>query len=166
MIKIDLEDWEENDLKGRIVERISNTIISKEFKLYGDIPDEGCYTPYDKFKNYVANLVADRIFKYMVDNPEIRKRIYCAIDKAEKSIVSTIVKKEGQVNRVSDDLISRKALREEVKKYRDGNFSSTDRTSYALSYVIGLINNQPTAFEIMKKPERGNENGQEEINTR
>lgn len=166
MIKIDLEDWEEDDLKGRIVERISNTIISREFKLYGDIPDEGCYTPYDKFKNYVANLVADRIFKYMVDNPEIRKRIYCAIDKAEKSIVSTIVKKEGQVNRVGDDLISRRALREEVKKYRDGNFSSTDRTSYALSYVIGLINNQPTAFEIMKKPERGNENGQEEINTR
>lgn len=117
-------------------------------------------------RHYVANLVADRIFKYMVDNPEIRKRIYCAIDKAEKSIVSTIVKKEGQVNRVGDDLISRRALREEVKKYRDGNFSSTDRTSYALSYVIGLINNQPTAFEIMKKPERGNENGQEEINTR
>ena len=166
MIKIELEPWEESDIKASIVERISNTIISREFKLYGDIPDEGCYTPYDKFKNYVANLVADRIFKYMVDNPEIRKRIYCAIDKAEKSIVSTIVKKEGQVNRVGDDLISRRALREEVKKYRDGNFSSTDRTSYALSYVIGLINNQPTAFEIMKKPERGNENGQEEINTR
>lgn len=166
MIKIELEPWEESDIKASIVERISNTIISREFKLYGDIPDEGCYTPYDKCKNYVANLVADRIFKYMVDNPEIRKRIYCAIDKAEKSIVSTIVKKEGQVNRVGDDLISRRALREEVKKYRDGNFSSTDRTNYALSYVIGLINNQPTAFEIMKKPERGNENGQEEINTR
>ena len=92
MININLEDWEESDLKNRIVERISNTIISKEFKLYGDIPDEGCYTPYDKFKNYVANLVADRIFKYMVDNPEIRKRIDCAIDKAEKSIVATEIK--------------------------------------------------------------------------
>lgn len=63
--------------------------------------------------------------------------------------------------RMRDDLISRKALREEVKKYRDSNFSNTDRTSYALSYVIGLINNQPTAFEIMRKPERRNENGQE-----
>lgn len=71
------------------------------------------------------------------------------------------LRKIGSVNRAIDDLVSRKALREEVKKYRDGNFSSTDRTSYALSYVIGLINNQPTAFEIMKKPERGNENGQE-----
>lgn len=76
------------------------------------------------------------------------------------------LRKIGSVNRAIDDLVSRKALREEVKKYRDGNFTSTGRVSYALSYVIGLINNQPTAFEIMKKPERGNENGQEEINTR
>lgn len=100
MIKIDLEAWEESDIKERIVERISDTIISREFKLYGDIPDEGCYTPYDKFKNYVANLVADRIFKYMVDNPEIRKRIDTAIDKAEKSIVATAVKnrREGEQN--------------------------------------------------------------------
>ena len=93
MIKIELEPWEESDIKTRIVEKVSNKIISREFKFYGDIPDEGCYTPYDKFKNYVANLVADRIFKYMVDNPEIRKRIDTAIDKAEKSIVATVVKK-------------------------------------------------------------------------
>lgn len=92
MIKIELKDYEEADLKGRIVERISDTIISREFKLYGDIPDEGYYTPYDKFKNYVANLVADRIFKYMIDNPEIRKRIDIAINKAEKSIVATSIK--------------------------------------------------------------------------
>ena len=100
MIKIELEPWEESDIKASIVERISNTIISREFKLYGDIPDEGCYTPYDKFKNYVANLVADRIFKYMVDNPEVRKRIDTAIDKAEKSIVATAVKnrREGEQN--------------------------------------------------------------------
>ena len=100
MIKIELEPWEESDIKASIVERISDTIISREFKLYGDIPDEGCYTPYDKFKNYVANLVADRIFKYMVDNPEIRKRIDTAIDKAEKSIVATAVKnrREGEQN--------------------------------------------------------------------
>ena len=66
----------------------------------------------------------------------------------------------------NDDLISRKALREAVKKYRDSNFIGVGRESYALSYVIGLINNQPTAFETMRKPERRNENGQEEINTR
>lgn len=92
MIKIELKDYEEADLKGRIVERVSNTIINREFKMYGNIPDGGCYTPYDKFKNYIANLVADRIFKYMVNNPEIKKRIDRAIDRAEKSIVAAGVK--------------------------------------------------------------------------
>lgn len=40
-------------------------------------------------------LVADRIFKYMIENPEIRKRIDTAIDKAEESIVATVVKNRG-----------------------------------------------------------------------
>ena len=92
MIKIELEPWEESDIKASIVERISNTIISREFKLYGDIPDKGCYTPYDKFKNYVANLVADRIFKYMIENPEIRKRMDTSIINTEESIVVIVVK--------------------------------------------------------------------------
>ena len=47
MIKIDLSDYEEADLKNRIVNKCAERIISREFKLYGDIPDEGCYTPYD-----------------------------------------------------------------------------------------------------------------------
>lgn len=76
-----------------------------------------------------------------------------------KEVVEAWNKRSDEQN--DDDLISRKALREEVKKYRDGNFSNNNSTRYALSYAIGLINNQPTAFEIMRKPERGNENGQE-----
>lgn len=96
MIKLELEPWEESDIKTRIVEKVSNKIISREFKMYGNIPDGGCYTPYDKFKNYIANLVADRIFEYMVDNPEIKKRIDRAIDRAEKSIVATVVKNRRQ----------------------------------------------------------------------
>lgn len=87
MIKIDLSDYEEVDLKNRIVNKCAQRIISGEFKLYGDIPDEGCYTPYDKFKNYVANLVADRIYQYMIDNEEIKIRIDKAISNAEKTIV-------------------------------------------------------------------------------
>ena len=87
MIKIDLSDYEEVDLKNRIVNKCAERIISREFKLYGDIPDEGCYTPYDKFKNYVANLVADRIYQYMIDNEEIKIRIDRAISNAEKTIV-------------------------------------------------------------------------------
>lgn len=86
---------------------------------------------------------------------------YQIIGSYELFVTPDKLQKIGSMNRVIDDLVSRKALREEVKKYRDGNFNSTDRTSYALSYVIGLINIQPTAFETMRKPERRNENGQE-----
>ena len=87
MIKIDLSDYEVTDIKNRIVNKCAERIISSEFKLYGDIPDEGCYTPYDKFKNYVANLVADRIYQYMIDNEEIKIRIDKAISNAGKTIV-------------------------------------------------------------------------------
>ena len=95
MIKIDLSDYEEADLKNRIVNKCAERIISSEFKLYGDIPDEGCYTPYDKFKNYVANLVADRIYQYMIDNEEIKIRIDKAISNAEKTIVKQYMTKNN-----------------------------------------------------------------------
>lgn len=93
MIKNDLSDYEEVDLKNRIVNKCAERIISREFKLYGDIPDEGCYTPYDKFKNYVANLVADRIYQYMIDNEEIKIRIDKAISNAEKTIIKQYMTK-------------------------------------------------------------------------
>lgn len=48
---------------------------------------------------------------------------------------------------MSDDLISRKAVIEEVKRYRDAEYSNNDRTSRALSYVVEIIKNQPTAFD-------------------
>ena len=95
MIKIDLSDYEEADLKNRIVNKCAERIISREFKLYGDIPDEGCYTPYDKFKNYIANLVADRIYQYMIDNEEIKIRIDKAISNAEKTIVKQYMTKNN-----------------------------------------------------------------------
>ena len=95
MIKIDLSDYEEADLKNRIVNKCAERIISSEFKLYGDIPDEGCYTPYDKFKNYVANLVADSIYQYMIDNEEIKIRIDKAISNAEKTIIKQYMTKNN-----------------------------------------------------------------------
>ena len=95
MIKIDLSDYEVTDIKNRIVNKCAERIISSEFKLYGDIPDEGCYTPYDKFKNYVANLVADRIYQYMIDNEEIKIRIDKAISNAKKTIIKQYMTKNN-----------------------------------------------------------------------
>ena len=95
MIKIDFSDYEVTDIKNRIVNKCAERIISGEFKLYGDIPDEGCYTPYDKFKNYVANLVADRIYQYMIDNEEIKIRIDKAISNAKKTIIKQYMTKNN-----------------------------------------------------------------------
>lgn len=88
MIEIKLNNWDEKDLQCKVVEEITEKVIQREFKLYGDIPEEGCYTPYDKFKNYIANLVADRIFQYMINNDEIKIRVNDAIERAEKTIIN------------------------------------------------------------------------------
>ena len=92
MIEVTLRDWEESDLQNKVVQKCVERIISSEFKLYGDVPDAGCYTPYDKFKNFVANLVADRIYQHMMDNDAIKMRINKAIDNAEKTIVKQYMK--------------------------------------------------------------------------
>ena len=97
MIEIKLNDWDERELQYEVVEKVAEQVIQREFKLYGDIPEEGCYTPYDKFKNYIANLVADRIFKYMVNNDEINSRINKAIERAEKVIVDNYFKNANKV---------------------------------------------------------------------
>ena len=99
MIEIKLNDWDERELQYKVVEKVAEQVIRREFKLYGNIPEEGCYTPYDKFKNYIANLVADRIFKYMINNDEINTRINKAIERAEKVIVDNYFK---SANKVSD----------------------------------------------------------------
>ena len=87
MIEVKLNGWEEEQLQRRVVDKCVEKIIRSEFKLYGDVPEEGFYTPYDKFKNQIANLVADRIYEYMINNEEIKKRIDKAISNAEKTIV-------------------------------------------------------------------------------
>ena len=93
MIEVKLNNWDEKDLQYKVVEKVTEQIIQREFKLYGEIPKEGYYTPYDKFKNYVANLVADRIFKYMVENDEVKTRVNNAIERAEKTIINNHFKK-------------------------------------------------------------------------
>lgn len=92
MIEIKLEDWNEKELQKAVVNKVFETVISREFKLYGNIPEEGCYTPYDKFKNQIANLVADRFFNYLINNEDTTSRIDKAIENAEKAIIASYMK--------------------------------------------------------------------------
>ena len=97
MIEIKLNNWDEKDLQCKVVEKVAEQVIRREFKLYGNIPEEGYYTPYDKFKNYIVNLVADRIFKYMIDNDEVNLRVNKAIERAEKTIINNHFKSANKV---------------------------------------------------------------------
>lgn len=45
MIEVKLNNWDEKDLQYKVVEKVAEQIIQREFKLYGEIPKEGCYTP-------------------------------------------------------------------------------------------------------------------------
>lgn len=92
MIKVELENWNEKELQKAVVNKVCETVISREFEMYGNILEEGCYTPYDKFKNQIANLVADRFFKYLINNEDITSRIDKAIENAEKAIIASYMK--------------------------------------------------------------------------
>ena len=104
MIEIKLNNWDEKDLQCKVVEKVAEQVVRREFKLYGEIPEEGFYTPYDKYKNYIANLVADRIFKYMVDNDEINIRVNKAIEKAERAIINNYFKSVDKVLKDRDNV--------------------------------------------------------------
>lgn len=96
MINVSLDGWDEGDLKRAVADRCIKKIMRGEFELFENVPDEGKYTPYDKFKNYVANLVADRIYQYMIGEEEIKTRIDKAISNAEKTIVKQYMKGKGE----------------------------------------------------------------------
>ena len=88
MIEVKLENWEESKLQQMIVNKCAKEILSREFiKLNKKNTDVYDYTPYDKFKNFVANLVANKIYEYMINNEEIKTRIDKDITNAEKTIV-------------------------------------------------------------------------------
>lgn len=99
MIEIKLIDFDEQELINRAADKLAQKIIPKEFKMYGDDLEEGFYTPYDKFKNYVANLVADRIYKHIVEDEEIKHRVKEIIDKAENRIINDCVKMKNRAQK-------------------------------------------------------------------
>ena len=49
-------------------------------------------------------MVADRIFKYMVDNDEINIRVNKAIEKAEKAIINNYFKSVDKVLKDRDNV--------------------------------------------------------------
>lgn len=58
-----------------------------------------------------------------------------------------------------NDLISREVLIKEIENYRVRNYSNNDSTGYALTYVVGIVKTQPTAFDKEKVIEQLKEEG-------
>lgn len=96
MINIQIEGWSEKDLESMIAHRCVEKIISSKFKTCGDTQDKYGYTPRDKFKNYIANLVANKIYQYMISDEEIKKRIDNSIHNAQQTIVKQYIKGESK----------------------------------------------------------------------
>ena len=62
MIEIKLNNWDEKDLQCKVVEEITEKVIQREFKLYGDIPKEGC--PH--------NVSVEKALKFMSELGELK----------------------------------------------------------------------------------------------
>lgn len=85
-IEMELPDWSADKITTAVVQNLEKQIINDSNKYYGDIPEEGCYTEYDKFKNQVANLVANKLTEKIIASDTVQNRIAIILDRVEESI--------------------------------------------------------------------------------
>lgn len=84
---IEFNGYDEKTIIEMVVNGIRRDILSQK-KYWGEIPPEGHYSDFDKFKNQIANLVAEKLYKDMINNDEVSKRIEIACSKAEENIIA------------------------------------------------------------------------------
>lgn len=85
MIKLELQGYNERDIIEKVVSGIRRDILSQK-QYWGEVGEEGHYSDFDKFKNQIAKLVADRLYQELVNSGEVKHRIEIACEKAEKTI--------------------------------------------------------------------------------
>jgi hypothetical protein len=84
-MNIKFKEYDEKRIIEMVVMGIRQDILSQK-KYWGKVGEEGHYSDFDKFKNQIAQLVADKIYQDMIDSEEVAKRIEIACEKAEKII--------------------------------------------------------------------------------
>jgi len=84
-MNIEFHQYDEDRIIDMVVKGIRQDILSQK-KYWGKVGEEGHYSDFDKFKNQIAQLVADRIYQDMINSNEVSKRINIACLKAEKII--------------------------------------------------------------------------------
>lgn len=78
-IEVTLKGWEMDHLKNAIVDKVAKKIIESE-------TGHGEQGHYDRFKNQIAQLVADRIYQHICNDNEVKNRVELACANAEKTI--------------------------------------------------------------------------------
>lgn len=91
-MKIEFKEYDEKQIIDMVVKGIRQDILSQK-KYWGETEGEGYYSNFDKFKNQIAKLVADKIYQDMINSEEVSKRIEIACEKAEKTINDRYEKK-------------------------------------------------------------------------
>ena len=82
MVSLELKGYEEEDIINKVVSGLRHDILSQK-KYWGKVESEGHYSDFDKFKNQIAELVAEKIYQDIVNSGEVAKRIELACKKAE-----------------------------------------------------------------------------------
>lgn len=91
---IEFKEYDEKQIIDMVVKGIRKDILSQK-QYWGQPGEEGHYSDFDKFKNQIAKLVADKIYQDMVNSGEVEKRIKIACSKAEQSIHNRFNKRFG-----------------------------------------------------------------------
>lgn len=83
-INIDCPEWTIDRLMDSVVSSLKKDVVKREHLYFVEIPEEGCYADYDKFKNQVAKEVAKLIYEDIKESKVIEIKIDSSIKNIEK----------------------------------------------------------------------------------
>lgn len=105
-MQINLNNYTEDEIVRRIVDQTSAKIIQTD-KYWGKVPEEGHYSAFDRFKNQVANLVAEKIYQDILKTEQDTKVF-------ENKIADIVGKVEIIIHNRANKLLTEKLAEVEI----------------------------------------------------
>lgn len=114
MVNIKLDDWDENRIEDKVVNKLVDKLIAGGYSWSDDKSER--ITPFNNFRNQVANLVADKIAQLIINDEVLDNRIDLALKRSLDIRVNQIVTQNIQSNNINKNLsISNKRISEDMK---------------------------------------------------